>query len=134
AELNHQRYEQEVAQGLHGKVLSKEGTRKRSTRTSAKKAKAASGQQTGFDFGTSSARSSLVLGGEPAQAILDYLRAHPGWLAKSDLLGATGLTHGQWNTTIGDLVAQGHVERKGEKRGTRYRVATTSNDAGVDEA
>src|SRR5690606_26290505 len=124
AELNRQRYEEEVAQGLHGKSSNKGGTR-----TVAKQTKAASTQQTGFDFVTSSAPSVRAADGEPAKSILDYLRAHPGWHAKSDVLGATGLADGQWNTTIGDLVAQGHVERKGEKRGTRYRVTSERHES-----
>jgi hypothetical protein len=129
AELNRQRYEEEVAQGLHGKKSNKGGTRKQSTRTSAKQTKATSALQAGFHFEASPTRSSHAVDGEPAQAILNYLRAHPGWHAKSDVLGATGLTDGQWNTTIGDLVAQGHVERKGEKRGTRYRVPSERHDS-----
>lgn len=125
SELNRQRYEEEVARGLHGKTRSKGGTRKRGLRASTQQTKATGDQQAGFDFETSSAGSSHPVDGEPAQAILGYLRTHAGWYAKRDVLGTTGLTDGQWHTAIGDLVAQGHVERKGGKRGTRYRLKET---------
>jgi hypothetical protein len=49
------------------------------------------------------------------------LKPHPGWYAKSDILAATGITHGQWNAAIADLIASGKVERQSERRGARYR-------------
>lgn len=58
----------------------------------------------------------------PADAILDFLSSSPGWHAKSDIVAATGLSDGQWNTLIADLVARGLVERQGERRGARYRL------------
>src|SRR5690606_34393677 len=57
-----------------------------------------------------------------AAAILDFLRSAGGWHAKSDIVAATGLSDGQWNTLIADLVARGLVERQGERRGARYRL------------
>jgi hypothetical protein len=50
------------------------------------------------------------------------LKAHPGWHAKADVLAATGITDGQWNVAITDLISRGRVERQGERRGTRYRL------------
>ena len=58
----------------------------------------------------------------PAYAIVKHLKAHPGWHAKSHILAATGITDGQWNTAITDLISVGKVERQGERRGTRYRL------------
>lgn len=57
----------------------------------------------------------------PAHAIVEYLRAHPSWHAKADVLAATGITDGQWCAAIADLIASGKVERRGERRGARYR-------------
>lgn len=127
SKLNHERYAEEVAQGLHGKASGKRRSRKPDTPTSSESTKATSAQQAGFDFGAGPSHPSYA-DGDLAQAILDYYRTHPGWHAKSDVLGATGLTSDQWNTTIGDLVAQGHIERKGEKRGTRYRMRAEIQD------
>ncbi|QTP56322.1 hypothetical protein HNO51_17510 [Billgrantia sulfidoxydans] len=56
-------------------------------------------------------------------AILDFLRAHEGWHAKSNILTAVGLAEKHWNSTIRDLVDRGLVERHGERRGARYRAA-----------
>lgn len=125
AELNRQRYEEEVAQGLHGKMSSKGGTPKQSLRTSTKQAQTTGTQQTGFDFVDRPAPDAprVVLGESSGKAVLEFLRRRIGWHAKSDILEVTGLTGGQWNAAIGELVGQGLVERMGEKRGARYRVA-----------
>ncbi|ERW81701.1 TPA: hypothetical protein NIJ04_005050 [Pseudomonas aeruginosa] len=56
----------------------------------------------------------------PAKVITEHLRTHPGWHAKSDILAATGIADSQWNAAIADLMADGKVERQGEKRGARY--------------
>ncbi len=52
--------------------------------------------------------------------IREVLARFPGGAAKSDVLAATGLPDGTWNTAIAQLLATGDVERQGEKRGTRY--------------
>ncbi len=55
------------------------------------------------------------------KAVLDWLDAHAGWHARADVLADVDLTEAEWNQVIGVLVETGEVERKGEKRGTRYR-------------
>lgn len=75
--------------------------------------------QSSLDFATSVATSTN--GGTSAAAILDFLSAHDGWHAKADVLAATGITDGQWNTAIAELIASGRIKRQGEKRGARYR-------------
>lgn len=123
SELNRQRYEEEVAQGLHGNTTSRTSTPKR-RRTSVD-------SQPSLDFDTFSANEGQYLKvaeprpdyrAGPAHAIAEHLKAHPGWHAKSDILAATGITDGQWNAAINDLLTNGKVERQGERRGTRYRV------------
>jgi predicted RecB family endonuclease len=122
--LNRQRYEEEDAQGLHGSATPRTSTRaSRASRT-------ASGEPP-LDFNATSANEGQYLKvaepradyrSGPAHAILKYLSAGPGWHAKSDVLAATGITDGQWNAAIADLIAGGKVERQGERRGTRYRL------------
>lgn len=111
SELNHQRYEEEVAQGLHGAggVL-----------TQRRAARAASAQPS-LDFDARAA-TTAANGGTPAAAILGFLCAHDGWHAKADVLAATGITDGQWNAAIADLISVGRVESQGERRGARYRI------------
>ncbi|EJB8514456.1 TPA: hypothetical protein NIB22_000402 [Pseudomonas aeruginosa] len=110
SELNRQRYEEEVAQGLHGNA---------SPRPSRRPVQVESVQPS-FDFGSPAVMTGD--GGLPASAILDFLRTHPGWHAKADVLAATGITAGQWNVAIAALLDGGRIERQGERRGARYRA------------
>lgn len=127
SELNRQRYEEEVAQGLHGSngagaVTPRPRTRRAETKLT---------PQPSFDFGDSPANESEYLmvaesgaryHGGPARAIINHLTAHPGWHTKADIITAAGIPDRQWNTAIADLIAGGKVERQGEKRGTKYRA------------
>jgi hypothetical protein len=124
SELNRQRYEEEVAQGLHGNKAT--DTSKRTPRT-----RIASSPQPSFDFDATSANESAYSAAAepratyqvgPAHAITEYLRKNVGWHAKADVLAATGITNGQWNVAIAALLADCQVERQGEKRGARYRI------------
>lgn len=63
-----------------------------------------------------------VSGVTPATAILGFLNANDGWFAKTDVLAATNITDGQWNTAIAELIEGGKVDRQGERRGARYRA------------
>jgi len=124
SELNRQRYEEEVAQGLHDNAT---------PRTSAPKRRRTSADvpQPSLDFDALPANEGQYLKvaeprpdyrAGPTHAIVEHLKAHPGWHAKSDILAATGITDGQWNTAINELLARGKVERQGERRGARYCI------------
>ena len=127
SELNRQRYEEEVAQGLHGSKPTGTATRKpRTQRTENTPA-----QQSSFGFDVTPANEGHYLKAAeprteyhagPTHAIVQYLKAHAGWHAKSDILAVTGITDGQWNTAIADMIACGRIERQGERRGARYRI------------
>lgn len=115
SELNRQRYEEEVAQGLQGDATPRASTRApRASRTTN-----AATTQPSLDFGTRTDASAN--GATPTTAILGFLSAQDGWHAKADVLAATGITDGQWNAAITDLITGGKVERQGERRGARYR-------------
>jgi hypothetical protein len=124
SELNRQRYEEEVAQGLYGNASPRASTPKR-RRTSTDV------PQPSFDFDDIPAIEGQNLKVTepradhrpgPIHSILEYLKAHPGWHAKAYVLAATGITDGKWNAAINDLVSGGRVERQGERRGARYRA------------
>lgn len=104
SELNRQRYEEEFAQGLHGDAEPRTSTRA----PRARRIPNAATPQPSLDF-------------DAIPAIVEYLNTHTGWHAKVDVLTATGITDGQWNTAIAELLAAGRVERQGERRGARYR-------------
>ena len=127
SELNRQHYEEEVAQGLHGRKAN--GTATRKPRTQRTENTLAQQSSFGFDanpaneghyFKAAEPRADYRAG--PAHAIVEYLKTHAGWHAKSDILAATGLVESQWNSTITALISGGSVERQGERRGARYRI------------
>jgi len=127
SELNRRGYEEEIARGLHGDTAPRASTRApRASRT----ASVATVQPSlAFDAipanegpyqKVAEPRADYRAG--PSHAIAEYLKARPGWHAKADVLAATGITEGQWNTAITDMISVGRVERQGERRGTRYRL------------
>ncbi|MGU2543061.1 Eco57I restriction-modification methylase domain-containing protein [Pseudomonas aeruginosa] len=116
SELNHQRYEEEVAQGLHADATPRISPRALRSGLDI----SATPDQSSLDFGASVATATN--GTTPVKAILGFLSVHDGWHAKSDILAATGIPTAQWNAAIASLLVEGKVERQGEKRGTRYRA------------
>jgi len=72
-------------------------------------------------FGVEVALDSILL----VQTAL--LQAHPGWYAKADILAVTGITDGQWNTSIAELTVSGRVKRQGEKRGAQHSFTRENN-------
>jgi hypothetical protein len=114
SDLNHQRYEEEAAQGLHG------GTARTSPRT-ARAGHTASADQAQPSFNFEAGMAATSNGLNPATAILGFLAAHDGWHAKADIIANTGITNGQWSAAIADLIAGGGIKRQGERRGARYR-------------
>lgn len=126
SELNRQRYEEEVARGLHGDAEQRASTRAPRARRITNAATA----QPSLDFDAIPANEGQYLKAAeprvdyragPVHTIVEHLKARPGWHAKADILAATGITDGQWNAAIADLIARGRVERQGERRGARYR-------------
>ncbi|WP_168587640.1 AAA family ATPase [Saccharopolyspora sp. ASAGF58] len=65
----------------------------------------------------------------PEQRIIECLRTAAGPLARQDILDHTGLTSAQWQTAIAVLKQDGRVLVTGKKRGTRYSLPPTSEDA-----
>lgn len=59
---------------------------------------------------------------KPKQAVLEVLRGGNRWFKKAQVLQASGITEAEWNQVIAELVADGTVERRGEKRGTEYML------------
>lgn len=114
--LNRQRYEQEVEKGLHGKAVKRTASRAPRTKRSTK----AAIFQPSFDFDAGAA--SIINNASPTSTIIAFLSGHDGWHAKATILAATGIKDGQWNAAIKNLIADGRVERQGERRGARYRI------------
>lgn len=130
-ELNHQRYAQEVAAGLHDKKPAKAAT-------SPKRRAAAADRQNTLELelfspdptpaapAAAPPPRAVLVGPSP---ILDHLRAHPGWHSKDAILSATGWPDNRWNTTIRALLDSGQVQRQGEKRGAKYQAIPSGSAA-----
>lgn len=127
SELNRQRFNDEVSQGLHGaKAIGPT-----ISNPSGKRTGHAAPPQPSFDFNPSSVNEGSYLKAAepcshyqagPAHAVAEYLGVHSGWHTKADILAATGIPLGQWNSTISDLIVAGNVERQGETHRARYRA------------
>ena len=59
---------------------------------------------------------------KPKQAVLEVLRGGNRWFKKAEVLRESGVSEAEWNLVIAGLVADGTVERRGEKRGTEYML------------
>lgn len=53
--------------------------------------------------------------------IIDHLYRH-GQSARSYIIFSTGIDESLWTESIRELLAEGEIEREGEKRSTRYRL------------
>lgn len=112
AKLNQERYEEEqAAQQLPSKSKPKAA---KAPRASAKAAPPASL----FD----SPPAAGLVPEKPKQAVLEVLRRSNRWFKKAEVLKESGISEGEWTLVIGGLVADGTVERRGEKRGTEYML------------
>lgn len=125
--LNRKRFQDEVDAGLHcGKTT---GGTARAPRSRNKRPEATS--QPSFDLSGTAAKPgqdpmavvpdrNFTLG--PATAILAFLKSHPVWHSKSEILIAMGAPDDQWNSALKELLANGTIQRQGEKHGARYRA------------
>jgi hypothetical protein len=145
--LNRERHAEEVAQGLHEKKP-KSRTQGSRTRKPSKPAKAqtpapATPQLGLFDTAPEptvdrpypaptdlpvAAETPVAPFGDAERAILDDLRAHPGWHSRADILARTGLDPNHWRPAITTLLNAGHVQRKGRKRGVTYSSGEIGNN------
>ncbi|MFO8074054.1 MAG: type IIL restriction-modification enzyme MmeI, partial [Polyangia bacterium] len=124
--LNHERYAEEVAQGLHDKGKKKAPTRRKKPKKRPSKAPAApKRQQLGLtlDAPTKPPPAPTDLS-EEAGAVLAALDEIGDWASKGDILDKAGIPAARWTRAIGELLDAGKAERTGERRGTRYRRRT----------
>ena len=120
-ELNGQYFQDESSQGLHSGLLKAKLLKKNLRKLSV--------TQDSFDFGNMSLLIERTPSSVISTAVIKYLKSHSGWHAKVDIIKATEITDGQWNTAIADLVDSGKVERHGERRGARYRAVNDDSAA-----
>lgn len=58
----------------------------------------------------------------PAKYVMDFLLEGQNWFSKENILSACPIPANQWQATINQLLADGLVERQGERRGAKYRA------------
>ena len=123
AELNRQRYQDEIAQGLHS------GSPKKSKTPVARKKKSAAVEQPSFDFGVETASSVAIQMGKEVvnqwgstapDQILAWLEAHTGWFTKQAILTGCGAETGTWNDALSKLLRDEFIEAHAD--GNRWRA------------
>ena len=140
AQLNKERYEEEVAQGLHpnakGTKKKAPSKKKRSTamvydipsyseREIRKAAEPDSPQMDIFADPPDTPEpftSGNQWGSEPIDQVLAWLEAHAGWHGKREIITGCGIQEAEWKKAIDYLLEEGFVERRGERRGAKYRA------------
>ena len=125
-ELNHKLYAEEVAAGLHDKGKKKKGKKEKRRKKPAAQKKPVTLSLFGEDETESSpvepVRHQSQAGDSPEETVFAALQATQGWQSKAEILSGSGITTAQWIRVINALIEKKHVERKGQKRGTRYRL------------
>lgn len=124
-ELNHQRYAEEVAAGLHDKKSTKAAD---SSKRGRKPAQISASPQVDMfsplslfeELADPEASQKTAVCGE--DALLSWLRKNPDWHGKEAILLGSGYPENRWNLGIKAVLENGLVERVGERRGARYRI------------
>ena len=120
--LNHQRYAEEDAEGLHDKkATARKGTATR-RRQPATAPDGATPQRDLFDAPQTGLFDKLSVTQDAVLTIHAYLRQHPGWHGKDAIINGSGCPPERWNMAIKTLFDSGIIERQGKRRGARYRL------------
>lgn len=128
SELNRQRYQEEVAAGLHGNSA-RSSAPKVAKRQAAPVKATSSPHQAGLDFGISTVHLEKSVptppkgnqwGEKSSDQILAWLEAHTGWFAKQAILVGCGATADDWNAAIAELLRDDFVEPHAD--GSRWRA------------
>lgn len=118
SELNRQRYQEEVAAGLHGSPAKSNKSKVVKRQAAPSKATTAH-QQTGFDFGASKVRLEKTVptpstgnqwGETTSDQILAWLEAHDGLFTKQAVLSGCGAAADDWDAAIDELQNDGLIE------------------------
>lgn len=114
-DLNRQRYEEEAEQGAQ--VASGRPAKPRAKRSM--RIGDDSIQPT-LEFNASASMGTYSA--DPVTSVLNFLMSHNGWHTKADIVNATNISDSHWKPTLDELLANGKIERQGERRGARYRA------------
>ena len=112
-ELNHEKYKEERAA-----IEDAGGRKKKTSNVGKKKGMPSKPDLCLFD----SLDSTASFTGEATEAVLSCLKTSEDWLAKDEVVSRSGIPTSQWQSTINQLLADGLVERQGERRGAKYRA------------
>lgn len=133
SELNRQRYEEEVRDGLHGcaepaRVELQDQRRRRASRARPSVAEAVHS----YSQGVLALEDSLSKAAEPqvgyqveskaAMQIREWLVAHRGWRGREEILAGARVDLVDWSSAIKELLGRGAILTEAERRGTKYKV------------
>ena len=131
AELNRQRYDDEVAQGLHGGSTKSPITRAKPLKVEVEVVRTSSPTQSGFNFEAipaplpstqSASRKGNQWGKTASDQILSWLEAQDMWFVKTAILNGCGVAPESWEAAIAELLAGGFVELQGTGDVVRYKA------------
>ena len=120
-ELNHQRYAEEVAAGLHDKKAGKAKSPATRKRQQATMPLGSTPQADLFDTPQLGLFDTPATAQDPAAAIRTYLHQQPRWHGKDAIVRGALCPPERWTAAIKILLDSGQVEREGEGRGAKYR-------------
>jgi hypothetical protein len=148
-DLNRECSEAETSERLQGKKRSMPRDRKRATSPSGARRLLRYGptqrhlfpvsrqrdllDEVAEEASTYDARGSSADDGDGASSqILEWFIEHPGWHARADVLADLDLNAFEWFSGTRALVDTGKLERKGRRRGTRYRVSSFGDQGAAE--
>jgi hypothetical protein len=141
--LNHERYAEEVKQGLHDRALAKAKKASGPKRPRSPASLPSPQGQLAFDLEPAPeagpGRGARAAASDPSgpqpqtspdtpapdarlAAVLDCVRTSGQSLSKAEILAATGLDESLWPKLLAQLRDAGQIVQQGQKRGTRYTL------------
>lgn len=116
AELNRERYQEEVDQGLHGDVKPEKKPKPRKTNRAAPKAAEPS-------IGLDLPEPSQPTADDKKDALLAFLRSRPGRHGRGNLFGVRRMSSTEFSTAMEELVSEGLVVRDGTAPNETYMIS-----------
>jgi len=116
AELNRERYQEEVDQGLHGNV-------KPEKKPKPSKPNRASPKAAELSMGLDLPEPSQPTADDKKDALLTFLRARPGRHGRGNLFGVRRMSSAEFSMAMDELVSEGLVVRDGAAPNETYMIS-----------
>lgn len=117
AELNRERYQEEVEQGLHGDVKSEKKPKP------SKPPKKASPKAAEPSMGLDLPEPLQPTSDDKKDALIAFLRSRPGRHGRGNLFGVRRMTNAEFSTAMDELISEGLVVREGTAPNETYMIS-----------